>query len=350
MLWHKTKPLLHCEVLHHLPGRVRIGCRALRYLAAQSKEICQRLEDLVPVRVARLSAVTENVLVFYDSSEATLEDIVEQTETVLGGYSLLAYKAERAVQDSVTVNERRLQEEPISEMLVRIGVTTATLGYPLVSKRAMKVPATMLGRFLITSRADGSVARPAHPPQRLELALRPWKAECGYAERHGDPREHSCGPRLVGPDHHLAGRHRGAADRVHHGPDASGDPRHALSRRRRRVAHPRRRDRGAGRAGGACRGRPDHGPHRREDQRRRRGYLGRGRRRPGFDYRRVHAAAKSGGRRGLRRNHREERPGRGTCPEGRRPDRRRENRSPGRGGDTPQGHGAEHRGSHSPHN
>ena len=32
MLWQRTKPLLHCEVIHQLPGRVRIGCRALRYL------------------------------------------------------------------------------------------------------------------------------------------------------------------------------------------------------------------------------------------------------------------------------------------------------------------------------
>lgn len=148
MIWGKTKPLLHCEIMHQLPGRVRIGCRALRYLGAQSKEIRQRLEDLVPVCHAQVSTITENVLVSYDPLQATRDDIVEQTESVLGGYSLLAYKAERLAQDSVTVNERRLQEEPISEMLVRIGVTTATLGYPLLSKRAMKSPATLLGRFL----------------------------------------------------------------------------------------------------------------------------------------------------------------------------------------------------------
>ncbi len=147
MIWHKTKPLLQCEILHHLPGRVRIGCRALRYLGAEAKEICERLEDLVPVREARLSTRTRNVLVFYDPSQATLEDIVEQVESVLGGYSLMAYKAERSAQDSVTVNERRLQEEPISEMLVRIGVTTATLSYPLLSKRAIKAPTSLLGSF-----------------------------------------------------------------------------------------------------------------------------------------------------------------------------------------------------------
>jgi cation-transporting P-type ATPase C len=148
MIWRKSKPLLHCDVIHQLPGRVRIGCRALRYLGTQSGEIRQRLEDLVPVQNARMSAITENVLIRYDPSEATLDEIVEQTESILGGYSLSAYKAERSAQDSVTVNERRLQEEPISEMLVRIGVTTATLTYPLLSKRAMTAPTTFLGRFL----------------------------------------------------------------------------------------------------------------------------------------------------------------------------------------------------------
>ncbi len=148
MIWRKTKPLLQCDVIHQLPGRVRIGCRALKYLQVEAEGIHQRLEDLVPVCHARVSAITENVLILYDPSQATVEDIVEQTESVLGGYSLLAYKAERSFQDSATVNERRLQEEPISEMLVRIGVTTATLGYPLLSKRAMREPATFLGRFL----------------------------------------------------------------------------------------------------------------------------------------------------------------------------------------------------------
>ncbi len=148
MIWHKTKPLLHCEVLHQLPGRVRIECRALRYLDSHSIEIRQRLEDLVPVHSARVSTITQNVLICYDPVEATLVEIVEQAESVLGAYSLLAYKTERMEQDQATVNERRLQEEPMSEMLTRIGVTTATLGYPLLSKRAMTTPATMLGRFL----------------------------------------------------------------------------------------------------------------------------------------------------------------------------------------------------------
>ncbi len=148
MIWHKRKPLLACEVVHRLPGRVRIGSRALRYLGEQAVEICRRLEDLVPVQAARVSTRTENVLVLYDPRHATLDDIVEQVESILGAYALVAYKAERTAQDALTVNERRLQEEPMSEMLARIGVTTGTLAYSQLGKRAMQPPGTLVGSFL----------------------------------------------------------------------------------------------------------------------------------------------------------------------------------------------------------
>lgn len=148
MLWRKEKPLLGCEILHQLPGRVRVGSRALRYLDDYADEIRQRLEDLMPVQQARVSVLTENVLVLFDATQATTSDILEQIESVLGSYSLIAYKAERAAKNLLTVNERRLQEEPISEMLVRIGVTTATLAFSQISKSARKAPTTFIGRFL----------------------------------------------------------------------------------------------------------------------------------------------------------------------------------------------------------
>jgi len=117
-------------------------------LSAYAEEIRQRLEDLMPVQQARVTTLTENVLVTFDAAQATTADILEQIESVLGSYSLVAYKAERAAKNLLTVNERRLQEEPISEMLVRIGVTTATLAFSQFSKSTRKNPATFMGRFL----------------------------------------------------------------------------------------------------------------------------------------------------------------------------------------------------------
>ncbi len=148
MLWRKEKPLVHCEVLHQLPGRVRIGCRSLRYLKRDAAEIARQLKDLLPVREAHVSSLTENVLLRYDPTQATIDDVLQLTESVLGSYSLNAYKAERALRNTSTVNERRLQEEPMSEMLVRVGVTTATLAFSQLSKSSMQPPSTFLGRFL----------------------------------------------------------------------------------------------------------------------------------------------------------------------------------------------------------
>ena len=35
----KKKPLLACEIIHHIPGRARIGCRALKYLDDRQKAL-----------------------------------------------------------------------------------------------------------------------------------------------------------------------------------------------------------------------------------------------------------------------------------------------------------------------
>ena len=148
MLWQKEKPLLHCEVLHQLPGRVRISCRALGYLATEAEELTRQFEDLLPVERARVSVVTENVLLEYDPQRSTTDEMLELTESMIGSYSLTAYKQERAIRNAPTVNERRLQEEPISAMLVRIGVTTATLAFSQMSKSGSKPSPGLLGRFL----------------------------------------------------------------------------------------------------------------------------------------------------------------------------------------------------------
>ena len=148
MFWHKRQPLLHCEMVHALPGRVRIRCRALRYLSAYAAEIRQRFEDLSPIRRARVNTLTQNVLLHYDHTQVAAQDVLELAELVIGSYSLTAYKAERAEENRPTVNERRLQEGSLSEMLTRVGVTTATLAFYSFRKSADHERATLWSRFL----------------------------------------------------------------------------------------------------------------------------------------------------------------------------------------------------------
>jgi cation-transporting P-type ATPase C len=123
----KKLPLLGCGIVHSLPGRVRIRCPALRYFDEQKAEIQERLENGEEIVSARVSTITSNVLVCFDEQTATRESILETTESVIGSFSMIAYKAERKEKMQTTVNERRLQEEPISEMLIRVAVTTLSL-------------------------------------------------------------------------------------------------------------------------------------------------------------------------------------------------------------------------------
>ena len=150
MFGQKKKPLLFCEILHNLPGRVRISCRALYFLAEQADEITERLENLREVISARTSVRTNNVLIYYDPRLTTSDQIRETTESIIGSYSLIAYKAERKERVQTTVQERRLQEEPISEMLTRVAITTVSIAISVV-RGSHAASLSLLRRFTTMS-------------------------------------------------------------------------------------------------------------------------------------------------------------------------------------------------------
>lgn len=123
----KQPPLMSCRIRHALPGRMRIDCRGLKYLDSYQTEITERLEECAAIASATVSVVTGNVLVSYNPETTVAEDILDQINSVLGAWSLDAYKGERESTQSRLLEERRIQEEPIGETLQRIGVTLATL-------------------------------------------------------------------------------------------------------------------------------------------------------------------------------------------------------------------------------
>ena len=123
----KKKPLLGLEILHSLPGRVRIRVRALRYLEAYREEILRPLVETPGVEWVRISFLTRNVLIRFKPEMMSTEEIQTRVEQVISSFSLAAYKGEREKKAQLTVNERRLQEEPISEMLTRVVTESVTL-------------------------------------------------------------------------------------------------------------------------------------------------------------------------------------------------------------------------------
>ena len=153
------KPLTACDIIHSLPGRIRINSRAVGYLNDYKEEIEARLTSDFAVLSAGMSPITENILVHFDTEKTNAREILELTETVIGSYSMKAFQQDRETRSKQTVQERRIQEEPISEMLIRIAINGITLLYSLIRKPAP--PTTLFKKFTnINALTAISLSRP----------------------------------------------------------------------------------------------------------------------------------------------------------------------------------------------
>ncbi len=148
MWWKRRKPLTHCEIRHELAGRIRVASPALGYLGEYVSEIHDRLIEMSGIDSVTVSIITRNVLVHCDRSRLGGEDVLDLVESVVGTYSLAAYKEQRAEQARLTVQERRLQEEPVSELIGRVVATTVTLLFVWMRRGSVTPPTTFIGRFL----------------------------------------------------------------------------------------------------------------------------------------------------------------------------------------------------------
>ena len=144
----EKQPLLACIVRHSLPGRVRVVCRALRYLEEYREEIEERLMNVPEIFTAKVTLITGNVLVYFDQEQSTIEQIRETCESIISTYSRIAYKSERDLIHKTTVNERRIQEAPLSEMITRVVVTTVTLALAWLRKGSGQPATSLLGKLL----------------------------------------------------------------------------------------------------------------------------------------------------------------------------------------------------------
>jgi cation-transporting P-type ATPase C len=129
------------------------------YLNEFKEEIEARLTSDFAVISAGMSPITENILVHFDTEKTNAREILELTETVIGSYSMKAFQQDRETKNKQTVQERRLQEEPISEMLIRIAINGITLLYSLIRKPAP--PTTLFKKFTnINALTAISLSRP----------------------------------------------------------------------------------------------------------------------------------------------------------------------------------------------
>lgn len=146
MSFRSSQPLLKCQFAHRLPGRVRIVCRAVKYLSAEQTDLEDHFSQLRGVRSQRMNCAASSVVLTYDPEAVNDEELLESVESLIQIHSLSALRKEREERNHLLVQERDLHEETLPTMLTRAGIAGALLVGSWICRRA--VPATILGRLL----------------------------------------------------------------------------------------------------------------------------------------------------------------------------------------------------------
>lgn len=129
----KPTPLLKITMVHAIPGRVRLNCRALSYLGEVSKDIEDELNKMDFIKEASVNTITKNSLIFYDMEEVTREEIIDFFEHIISRHSLLAYQNEREEQRDKLSNEK-LVDDSVGDILKRIALNGAALAITALVK------------------------------------------------------------------------------------------------------------------------------------------------------------------------------------------------------------------------
>ena len=146
----KETHLMKVSVVHSLPGRIRIRSKSLKYLAKISEELIENIKKCTSFKDVKYTPETGGLLINYDMEHLNSEDVVEIIESQIGTYSLQIYQSHREKLNALTVNERRLQDVSVKDMLKRITITAGALIFYGVKCRICPVPrAIILGKRCI---------------------------------------------------------------------------------------------------------------------------------------------------------------------------------------------------------
>ena len=122
--------LLDCEILHEIRGRIRIKSRALKYLGIHKEEITNQLMQVHYIENVGISNITGTVLIYFDASSLTGENIVSLLQNTLNTYLVDIYKNEKKDTSNKYLIERKLQEESPQEIIKSIGAAVILLLLP----------------------------------------------------------------------------------------------------------------------------------------------------------------------------------------------------------------------------
>ena len=145
----KPIPLLKINVVHTIPGRIRLNCRALSYLQEAAKDIEEELNKMDFIIEATINTITKNALILYNVEEVNREEIIDFFDHVISKHSLLAYQNEREEERAKLSNES-LAEESIGHIVKRIvinGTAIALTGLIKNGTTASLIKNSKLSRF-----------------------------------------------------------------------------------------------------------------------------------------------------------------------------------------------------------
>ena len=141
----RKRPLLKCGFAHRMRGRVRITCRAVRYLRQEQDDLEAHFSELRGVLSLRMNCAASSVILQYDPGRTNDEELLESVEHIIGMHSLNALQKEREERNLLMVQERDLHEEGLQTMLMRSISAGGLLLTSWISRAA--VPATITGRI-----------------------------------------------------------------------------------------------------------------------------------------------------------------------------------------------------------
>ncbi|MGO1469158.1 MAG: heavy metal translocating P-type ATPase [Tissierella sp.] len=145
----KKEPLLKTSIVHTLPGRVRVNCRALKYLGDVIIEIEEDLNSMKFIESAKVNTITKNALILYDKEQVGQEDIIGFFEHIISKHSLMAYQNERE-EKRLKLSGEKVVEESVKDIAKRVAINVAAIAVSALVKGGLKsglIKDSKLSRF-----------------------------------------------------------------------------------------------------------------------------------------------------------------------------------------------------------
>ncbi|MBT3273625.1 MAG: heavy metal translocating P-type ATPase, partial [Spirochaetales bacterium] len=100
------------------------------------------------ITASTITVITSNILVCYDSDLLTQDEVVGLVEQAISLHSLKVFKEERLKKNASIVQERSIQEEPISEIVTRVAASGVTLVFTALKRRRLGIAGVVGSSFI----------------------------------------------------------------------------------------------------------------------------------------------------------------------------------------------------------